>query len=110
WLDREVRVDAVTEHAMTGERDNLVAAVRFELAVTSVELFALRALDNEETIALNGEVERIRAELDRTRGEVGGDFRHLGAKTDLAGIRTAAAGGRGRTNTLRLQELRREVD
>jgi len=66
----------------------------------------LRTLDDEKSIALDRQVERIRTDFDRALVEVGRYFRYARAQADLPRIRTAARVGGRRSEALRLQELR----
>ena len=75
---------------MAGDRHDFVVGVRLELPVARVELLALRALDDEEPVALDGQVERVRADLDRALREVGRDLGHLHAQADLPRVGAAA--------------------
>src|SRR4051794_32590927 len=71
-IDNELIIDAISQHAVARYRYELIDGVCLELTVTRVELLrtTVRALQNEKAVALNSEVERIGADLNRALREV----------------------------------------
>ena len=106
--DVEFVVDAEAEHAIAGDGDDFVVGVGLQLAVARVEALALRALHDQEAVALDGHVERIGADFDRALREVRIDRGHLDAQADLPRVGAAARVDWRRADALRLQELRGE--
>ena len=65
----------------------------------------MRAFDNEEPVALDGQVRRARTDLDRALGEIGRDLRDFHAQAHLPRIRAAVRVGRLRALAERAEEL-----
>src|SRR4051812_34531511 len=109
-IDYELIVDAIAQHAVAGNRYELIDGVRLELTVARVELLraAVRTLQYEEAVTLDGEVERIGADLNCTLRKVRSNFRHADTQADLPWVRAAARRARPRPDALSLQKLRGE--
>src|SRR6478609_7943533 len=91
-IDHELIVDAISQHTVARNRYELIYGVRLELTVARVELLraAVRALQDEKPVALDGEVKRIGADLNRALCEVRSNFCDADTEADLPRVRTAA--------------------
>ena len=66
--------------------NQFIGGIRPENPVARVQLFALLPLDDEEPIALDGQIRRAGTELERPLSEIRTDLGHLHAHADLPRI------------------------
>ena len=85
-----VGLPTLHEHALLG--GEVAAGVERERAGAGVELLAV-ALDDEEAVALDGEVGRASGALDGALGERLDGADEAGAEADLGRVRAAGGGG-----------------
>ncbi len=80
------------------------------MPVTRVQVLSLVPLHHQEPVALDGDIERIRADFNRPLVEVGRDTTDLHPQTDLPRVGAAQVAAGSGTDRLRLQKLRGEDD
>ena len=107
--DVVVVVDGVALNELAGAADELVLAVELEGAVAGVDLLGALAED-EEAVALDGEVGVDTGGFEGAVGEVFGDGAGGGPEADLEGVGAAEVAGGGGTEGEVLEELGFEIE